>query len=391
MTKWTKAADGTWDADELVVFGVGAWQGGGPWEDPAWVAALAERSTRAAPDLQTPMVPGHPKRDATASEREAWLTSQPRLGIFESFRKAGEQIVARVRAIPQAVKDSIEAGLYGRLSVVIENSTKHGGPVISNVGLLGAATPAVPYAGFADAWQFTVAFTTTEGSESATDGSLASGEAQPGETPQETPPPSTVAGETRQPLPEAKEGTLADESKAGVEALAEKDRELVAMKAKLEEQEKVQAAFAEKVKREKIDGAFARLVEQGKATPAMKDSFVAVGMGLDDTKAVQFGEHKGTLLDGHIEAWEAREPMFKNTKPKSAGTPEGEKVEQSFDDKALAFADKFVADGKGTLIEGLATFEKEVGPDAVKEHRAQFAGRPDLDIREGATRMKGGK
>lgn len=389
---WKKADDGTWSVGDVPLFGPGKWNGG-EWTEE-FCKALVEKTQAFIEAIKPRLVPGHPREDLDEAGYRAWLSQQPRLGLVENLRFTAGKVWADIKQVPGRVKEAIDAGEWGAMSIVIKRH--EGVPVIDNVGLLGAAAPAVPYAGvdaFSDHPYLVFmlgaipASATTEGSQTTAEGG------QTTQTSGETMHPASrdaSAPDSLRPTADAKEGTLGDENKAGVEALAEKEARIAELEAAARKRDEEFQAFAQKVKRDRLETAWTRIVESGKATPAMKDSFIDIGMGLDDSTVHQFseGKEKGTRLDQHIRAWEEREPMQKRTSPKSAGAPE---EEGDYEDRALSFAEKYVADGKGSLAQGLGVFQKAHSEDEYKAYRKQFAGAAPSEVTTAAAIIKGGK
>lgn len=382
---WKQLDDGTWGVEGVPLFGPGKWNGGEWSED--FCRALAEKTQAFIEKVKPRLVPGHPREDLDDAGYRAWLSQQPRLGLLENIRFAAGKVMADIKQIPGRVKEAIDSGEWGAMSIVIKRF--EGVPVIDNVGLLGAAAPAVPYAGvdaFSDHPYIVFMLGAIQAEAATADGSR---------TPQGEYVPPTSEGARKPdslcPTADAKEGTLGEENKAGVEALAERDARIAELEAQAKKSADKHAAFAERVKRDRLETAWTRIVESGKATPAMKDSFVEIGMSLDDTTVHSFsegGKEKGTRLDQHIRAWDEREAVQKRTNPKSGAVPE---VEGDYQDRALAFAEKFVADGKGSLAEGLGVFQRQAGDEEYKSYRKQFAGAAPSEVTTAAAIIKGGK
>jgi len=106
----------------------------GTWTDSAgrsrtWTKGdLARIAQNYDPDMrEAPLVLGHPKDNA------------PAYGWVERLKVSGDRLYARLKQVPQAVKDLVAEGRYKKRSISLypDGTLRH-------VGLLGAVPPAIP-------------------------------------------------------------------------------------------------------------------------------------------------------------------------------------------------------------------------------------------------------
>lgn len=101
------------------------------------ITDLADSFERLGERNPVPLVIGHPKQN------------HPAYGWVESLQVAGRTLIAKVKDVQEDLKKAVKDGRYRKVSVSFHGdhspaNPNKGGPYLRHVGILGAATPAVP-------------------------------------------------------------------------------------------------------------------------------------------------------------------------------------------------------------------------------------------------------
>lgn len=200
---------------------------------------------------EAPLVLGHPRDDA------------PAYGWVEALRRAGQELQARFKQVPEELRKAVEAGRYKYKSIALypDKSLRH-------VALLGAEQPAVPGLGSAS-FQGGESYETIEFQEA-----------------------DMTLEEVKKELEKERRARQDLESR-----FSQTQQEYERIK---QEKERAEAERLRQTREER----FNRLVQDGKAVPADKDKVLAFAAQLAQGEEITFSQQEGKKpLEEHFWAW----------------------------------------------------------------------------------------
>jgi hypothetical protein len=372
----------TWTAFDVPIFQAGFAQG------RDWPLEFCEHLVKLDAELHDLINPrvgvGHaPANMATTEEIEAWETAQPACGWFGKLKLAGRTIFAESLAkIPDWLKVKIDAGEYGPVSPEIRPQFQH--PVtgkvykwvLDRVRFLGLHPPAMPNLGIhpvlgaVDRGGVVV----LQFSEGAIVAELVGG----------------IDYEVPSAGAKPKEG----ESMGETEKLQAEQAKLEEARAAQEAREKGIGEREKKLRSDRLTFAWDRMIAAEKVQPGERELFFAIGLELDDETPIRMADNSSmTRLGQHVASWEGRpDKLYGKKSASTAGGDTNESKDKGdFQDRAIAFADQFVRDGKGDFSQGLGAFEKTITEEELGGYREQFRGDPPVDVLQGAITFREGR